>query len=154
MLVDFPDYPNTAPSVASVSQAMSSVHSFYWDCSFNQLSLSADVIGPFRMPQNASAYVATFNVAGLRNDAFAAARMAGVEPNNYDYDITAYTQPAGVGGIIYAAEWSQTLALPGNWTAIADTGDTSASPPQHTFSVPIDTKAKLYLRLKVTNPNP
>jgi hypothetical protein len=50
-------------------------------------------------------------------------------------------------------EWSQTL-LTGSWTTVTDTGNAGASPPQHTFSVPIGSNPKLYMRLKVTNPNP
>jgi alpha-tubulin suppressor-like RCC1 family protein len=67
--------------------------------------------------------------------------------------VVSFTEPVGVSGILYGAEWSQTL-LAGSWTAVTDTGNTGASPPQHTFSVPIGTKTKLYMRLKVTNPNP
>jgi len=58
-----------------------------------------------------------------------------------------FTPPAGVSGITYGAEWSQTLST-GSWTAVADTG----SSPQHVFSVPIGTKTKLFMRLKVTSP--
>ena len=58
-----------------------------------------------------------------------------------------FTQPTDVSGITYGAEWSQTL-LSGSWTAVADTGKL----PQHTFSVPVDTKTTLFMRLKVTSP--
>ena len=67
--------------------------------------------------------------------------------NNY---VVSFTQPVGVSGITYGAEWSQTL-LAGSWTAVADTGNTGAAPRQHIFSVPIGTKTKLYMRLNVTN---
>ncbi len=59
-----------------------------------------------------------------------------------------FTEPAGAGGITYGAESSETL-LPGSWTAVADTG----SGTQHTFSVPAGAKPKLFLRLRVTNPD-
>jgi subtilisin-like proprotein convertase family protein len=62
--------------------------------------------------------------------------------NNF---VISFIQPAGVSGVAYGAEWSQTL-LPGSWTAVADTGTL----PQHIFSVSIGTKTKLYMRLKVT----
>ncbi len=62
--------------------------------------------------------------------------------NNFLFN---FTQPSAVSGILYGAEWSTTL-LPDSWVPIADT----AVPPQHLFSVPIDTKPTLYLRLKVT----
>jgi hypothetical protein len=66
-----------------------------------------------------------------------------------NFFVISFTQPVGVSGVTYGAEWSQTL-LSGNWTAVTDTGVF----PQHTFSVPIDTKTKLFMRLKVMNPNP
>ena len=59
--------------------------------------------------------------------------------------LCSFTQPAGVSGVTYGAEWSATL-LPGSWTAITDTG----TAPQHTFSVPIGSNTKLFLRLRVT----
>jgi|GEM_PF-2271859 len=64
--------------------------------------------------------------------------------NNF---VVSFAQPAGVSGITYGAEWSETL-LSGSWTEVSDTG----IPPQHTFSVPTDNKPKLFIRLKVMNP--
>ena len=61
---------------------------------------------------------------------------------NYLYS---FTEPPGVSGVTYGAEWSATL-LSGSWTPIADTG----TAPQHTFSVPIGSNTKLFLRLRVT----
>ena len=43
-----------------------------------------------------------------------------------------FTEPAGVSGITYGAQWSATMQ-PNDWHAIADTGDPSATPPR-TFS--------------------
>jgi len=64
--------------------------------------------------------------------------------NNF---VISFAQPAGVSGITYGAEWSETL-LSGSWMSVADSG----MAPQHTFSVPIGTKTKLYMRLKVASP--
>lgn len=58
-----------------------------------------------------------------------------------------FTQPDGVTGITYGAEWSTTL-LPASWTNIPDTGVA----PQHTFSLPAGADPKLFLRLKVAVP--
>jgi hypothetical protein len=58
-----------------------------------------------------------------------------------------FTQPATASGITYGAEWSTTL-VPGSWTSISN----SSVPPQHTFSVPMGSKTKLYMRLKVSAP--
>jgi hypothetical protein len=63
-----------------------------------------------------------------------------------NYSVT-FTQPDGVTGITYGAEWSSTL-LPGSWAAISDTGVA----PQHTFSLAAGADPKLFLRLKVTVP--
>ena len=55
------------------------------------------------------------------------------------------TQPVGVTGITYGAEWSATLQ-PGSWTALPDEG----SGDEHIFSVPLGGNGKLFMRLKVT----
>lgn len=58
-----------------------------------------------------------------------------------------FNQPAGVSGITYGAEWSNSL-LPLSWTPIPDTGFA----PQHVFSVPIGSSSSMFVRLKVTSP--
>ena len=60
-----------------------------------------------------------------------------------------FTEPAGVSGITYGAQWSATMQ-PNDWHAIADTGDISATPPAHLFSVPVGTSTPLFMRLTVT----
>lgn len=62
--------------------------------------------------------------------------------------VFSFRQPAGVSGITYGAQWSQTL-LPNSWIDLTDAG----TPPQHIFSVPVATHPRLYLRLKVTDPS-
>jgi alpha-tubulin suppressor-like RCC1 family protein len=57
-----------------------------------------------------------------------------------------FTQPAGVTGITYGAEWSKTL-LPDSWTDMPDTGTGT----EHIFSVPAATAPRLFMRLKVTS---
>jgi len=60
-----------------------------------------------------------------------------------------FTEPTGVSGITYGAQWSATLQ--GNdWHEIPDTGSNLAMPPEHLFSVPIGTNPQLYVRLTVT----
>ena len=61
--------------------------------------------------------------------------------------VVSFTEPAGVSGINYGAEWSARLT-PGSWTLVSDTGIT----PQHTFSVPIGTNETLFIQLKITRP--
>jgi hypothetical protein len=59
-----------------------------------------------------------------------------------------FTEPAGVSGITYGAQWSATLH-PNDWHAIADTGNSSTAPPSHLFSIPM-TSTPLFMRLTVT----
>jgi len=58
-----------------------------------------------------------------------------------------FTQPAGVSGIIYGAEWSPSL-LPGSWIEVPDGGEGD----EHLFSVPLDRGPRVFLRLKVSGP--
>ncbi len=64
-----------------------------------------------------------------------------------DNFVFSFTQPAGVSGVVYGAEWSTTLSAD-DWHAITDSG----TGLQHVFSVPIATNMRLFLRLKVTSP--
>ncbi len=64
---------------------------------------------------------------------------------NYTFN---FTEPAGVSGVTYGAEWSSTL-LSGSWTSITDTG--SGSGTQHIFSVPVGSSTKLFMRLNLSS---
>jgi alpha-tubulin suppressor-like RCC1 family protein len=63
--------------------------------------------------------------------------------NNGDFFTYQFTEPAGVSGISYGAEWSGTLQA-GSWLPVTDTG----SETEHIFSVPMDS-GKKFLRLTV-----
>jgi hypothetical protein len=63
---------------------------------------------------------------------------------NYSYS---FTEPAGVSGVTYGAEWSTTLQT-NDWHAISDTGAGTT----HIFSVPTSGDLRLFLRLKVSSP--
>ena len=64
---------------------------------------------------------------------------------NLFYD---FTEPFGVSGITYGAQWSATLQ-PNDWHSVTDTGNRSAAPPEHLFSVPVGANAQLFVRLTV-----
>jgi large repetitive protein len=66
-----------------------------------------------------------------------------------DNCVISFIEPSGITGIHYGAEWNETLA-PDDWEPIPDTGTGG----QHIFSVPMGTKPKLFMRLKVVNPQP
>jgi len=56
-----------------------------------------------------------------------------------------FTQPSGVTGVTYGAEWSSSLTS-NSWQPVTDTGTS----PQHVFSVPINAKKQIFMRLTVT----
>ncbi len=78
--------------------------------------------------------------AGGPSPALPAAQIAG------GAFFVSFTQPAGVSGITYGAEWSPSLA-PGSWMPIPDTGSGSV----HTFSVSAADQRK-FLRLTISEP--
>jgi probable HAF family extracellular repeat protein len=59
-----------------------------------------------------------------------------------------FTEPPGVTGITYGAQWSATMQ-PNDWHNVPDTGDPTATPPTHIFSMPT-TGTQLYMRLTLT----
>lgn len=56
-----------------------------------------------------------------------------------------FTEPPGISGLSYGAEWSTSLSS-GSWQPVIDSG----TPPQHVFSVPVGGNTKIFMRLKVT----
>jgi hypothetical protein len=54
-----------------------------------------------------------------------------------------YTEPSGISGITYGAEWSENLT---SWTPITDTG----SGTTHVFAVSTAGKIRLFIRHKIT----
>lgn len=60
-----------------------------------------------------------------------------------------FAEPFGVSGITYGAQYGATLQ-PNDWHAVTDTGDPTATPPSHVFSIPIAANTQLFMRLTVT----
>ena len=58
-----------------------------------------------------------------------------------------FTQPAGVNGVTYGAEWTDDLSSAA-WNPVPDTG----SGTMHTFSLPMGSNRNMFIRLKVTTP--
>ena len=58
-----------------------------------------------------------------------------------------FPQPGGVSGITYGADWRLDLDS-GSWQPVTDTGSGNV----HTFSVPIGSSTKLFMRLRVSEP--
>ena len=59
-----------------------------------------------------------------------------------------FSEPVGVSGMTYGAQWSATM-LPNDWHPVPDTGDPTATPPSHLFSMPM-TGPQLFMRLTLT----
>jgi hypothetical protein len=59
-----------------------------------------------------------------------------------------FSEPFGVSGITYGAQWSATMKS-SDWHAATDTGAITATPPTHLFSMPM-TSPQLYMRLTLT----
>ena len=64
--------------------------------------------------------------------------------NGFGFD---FTEPPGVSGIVYGAEWSATLQAD-DWHIIPDTG----TPPEHIFILPASTSDRMFMRFRITNP--
>ena len=64
-----------------------------------------------------------------------------------DQFVLSFTQPNGVSGIRYGADWSATLNA-SEWQPVSDTG----SGNQHIFSVPTNGNTKLFMRISITSP--
>lgn len=56
-----------------------------------------------------------------------------------------FTQPSGVGGVTYEAEWNAGLST-GDWAPVSN----SSTPPRYTFKVPTVGRQAAFMRLKVT----
>lgn len=74
-----------------------------------------------------------------------AARLPRPQPAGNRLELR-FSRPAGVSGINYGAEWSDTL-LPGSWKDIPDTGTGG----ECLFSVPVDGAPTGFMRTKVTS---
>ena len=61
--------------------------------------------------------------------------------------VVSFTEPVGMNGITYGADWSPTMNL-GSWLPVPDTGSGGV----HTFSVPIGSNNTMFMRLSVTTP--
>ena len=61
--------------------------------------------------------------------------------------VVQFTQPAGVSGITYGAQWRPNLAS-GIWLPVSDSGTGNI----HIFSIPIGTNLQAFMRLTATSP--
>ncbi len=93
--------------------------------------------------------LAVFAVLGTNQDPAKVAHGFLPQPQRIGENyVISFTEPAGVSGVTYGAEWSATLQ--NDWQPIPDTGIA----PQHIFSVPIGSNAPIYMRLRVTEQAP
>ncbi len=93
--------------------------------------------------------LAIFAIFGLNQDPSKVAAGMLPQPQRVgaNYVIT-FTQPAGVSGVAYSAEWKPVLSA-ATWTPITDSGGGGST---HTFSVPIGSNLSMFIRLRVSTP--
>lgn len=82
---------------------------------------------------------------GLDPTATVSRQLPACQRNGANYGMT-FTEPSGITGIVYGAEWSATMAS-GDWHAVPDTG----SGANHVFSVPVGSQARLFMRLIISS---
>lgn len=112
--VDFSDLPGAPFSDKTGTNLVSNLNAFYAAMSYGKTGFKlvgdGSVITPtLRMPKTAAEYGAS-DASILRTDARAAARAAGIEPRNFDYDLTCFGAVPGFGwaGLGY-------VGAPGSW---------------------------------------
>lgn len=99
MRVDVSDLPDSAATVATITNSMAAVNSFYQSSSFEQMAFTVvDLTLVLRLPQTSATYVNSLGIVPFMTDAYAAARSAGYEPNNYDFCIANYGFSFGAPG--------------------------------------------------------
>ena len=89
---------------------------------------------------------ANFGNAADNADPYAAGQLPQPQFTGPNYGIS-FTEPAGVSGVTYSAEWRADLSS-GTRAPVADTG----SGTTHTFVVPMAGNGQIFLRLKVSSP--
>ncbi|HEY6225978.1 MAG TPA: immunoglobulin domain-containing protein, partial [Verrucomicrobiae bacterium] len=94
MRVDFSDLPGASAATNAVDDTINTVDSFLGQNSFGDLHFKSHTVTPvLRMPRASSAYgdpTANSGDSLLLNDARNAARTAGFNPDNFDFDIVAF----------------------------------------------------------------
>ena len=140
-----------------------------WEARYNGPANSTDRVNGARslaLTSDGGAVVCGSSFNGT-NDDYATVRYAppnlidyafALDPNNGSSQLpqwevsngtisTSFTQPPGVSGITYGAEWTTDLAVH-PWTSIPDTG----SGGTHTFSVPIGPEPRKFFRFTMSQP--
>ncbi len=108
--VDFSDRPGDPVSESDMKDLIDTqTNTFFVNASYGQTSMISTVTATLRMPKTAATYGDASDLYGLRNDALAAARAAGIEPNDYNLDIVAPTNifhnGAGFGAVGTRGLW-------------------------------------------------
>lgn len=126
--VDFSDLPGAPFSDRTGTNMISNLNAFYSAMSYGRTGFKlvgdGSIITPtLRLPKTAAEYGAS-DASVLRSDARAAARAAGIEPRNYDYDLTCFGAVPGFG-------WAGLgfVGAPGSW--IRASFDEAGGVPAH-----------------------
>lgn len=147
MMVDFPNIPGQTVVLDDAKTNLANVATFLHEASYGDLTIKTQVFTPvLRMPQSSTSYRdSSIGDTTLLNDARAAARAAGYDPSQYDFDIVGFTDIgfpwSGQGYVGFAGAWVQgTSFTPGTtahelghnmgvWHANSWDGNTSPTDP-------------------------
>ena len=97
ILVDFSDQPGGPASREDATRVVRQIESFYRENSFGRFTLQGTVTPVVRVPLPVRQY--TVHGQEIINDARAAARAAGFDTDQYEFDIVAWNTPLGGSGL-------------------------------------------------------
>ena len=121
ILVDFSDRQGAISDNATIASAFTNVQAFLRTNSYGDFELTSHTVTPvLRMPRNSSGYTDITVSSGdsiLLNDARNAARNAGFNPDNFDFDMVAFPEVGfrwnGQGYVGTKGIWIQGAFAPG-----------------------------------------
>lgn len=109
MRVDFSDLPGDPISQEEAAKILSQVDSFYRQNSYGKLTITSRITPTLRLPWPAATYEADHEKHNRLIDARKAARAAGFDPDDYDFDAVAFKRKgpgsSAVGGIGTKGLW-------------------------------------------------
>lgn len=112
MRVAFPDDPSEPISEADADAMMVQVNQFYVENSFGTLGMIPTVTPLLMLPKSKDAY-GHLGRAGLRSDAWEAARLVGLDCRDYDLDMVLFGKLPGAG--FSAWNGQANIGMPGVW---------------------------------------
>jgi len=114
--INFSDAPSEPWSMDLARQRYDNISDWYLETSYGQMTIVSDVLGWFTVDGPSTSCATTT----FRNQAEAAARGAGYEPNDYDHIVIAFPRVASCG-------WAGLAQVPGRYVWLNNTISRAAS---------------------------